>query len=380
MRILFCSHNPLDVRAGAAKVFIEVAAEMSKLGADCTLLSDSDVFPEISRYRGLSLSYHYAKALREYLRKNSRNYDVIDYDHMHLPFEHRSFNNSSLFVARSVLLTHHSAVARLPSFPRLRSRLGSIVKSPWWRFERNVHLLLANKTIRHADLVNVSNEADLAVLRRSGVSASKVVVIPFGLTEERLKSFATAAPERVGMPPKIAFVGTFDARKGGPDLIKLLKLLVARVPDVRLKLLGARYRSENDVRSFFPEALQQRLEIVSQFDPNDLGALLSDCALGVFPSYFEGFGFAVLEMLASALPVVAYDAPGPPMMLPPDLLVPVGNVKLLAERTISLLENRAELLEKRKWAKARAAEFLWCKFGKMTLDAYEARLRVLRQP
>ena len=36
---------------------------------------------------------------------------------------------------------------------------------------------------------------------------------------------------------------------------------------------------------------------------------------GAFPSHCEGFPFGVLEMLAAGLPVVAYRAPGAPMMI-----------------------------------------------------------------
>ena len=74
--------------------------------------------------------------------------------------------------------------------------------------------------------------------------------------------------------------------------------------------------------NYFPKKLRGYIEVIPQFHPDELPILLSSCSLGIFPSYLEGFAFGVLEMLAAALPVIAYDTPGAPMMVPEQYLVP----------------------------------------------------------
>ena len=59
----------------------------------------------------------------------------------------------------------------------------------------------------------------------------------------------------------------------------------------------------------------------------------------MFPSRVESFGYGVLEMLAAAVPVVAYDAPGPHVLLPPEYRVQVGAVRELADRVVDLSEK-----------------------------------------
>ena len=176
--------------------------------------------------------------------------------------------------------------------------------------ERKYELHRMNRTLREADLVNVTNHDDRAELARRGFDARKIEVIPHGLTRERLASFAAVSPAAPATP-RVAFVGTFDARKGGADFPEIVRRVVAGVPGCKFRLLGTQYRGSDEVMRFFPRALRPSIEVHPRFDPAELPGLLSDCSLGVFPSYFEAFGFGVLEMLAASLPVVAYDAPGP---------------------------------------------------------------------
>ena len=379
MKILVCSPIPLDPKLGAAKVILEVTECMNRQGEDCRLVSDTDVCPGVAGFHGVRRMVEYSHALREFLRRNAHDYDVVDYDHVYLPYSRETFERRVLFVARSVLLAQHFDRIPLPHFRRLRSRIGTWVKGPIRLVERKFTSMRADRTCAQADLINVSNDADRVELLRRGIAGEKIVVIPFGLTRERLAQFG-AIPEAIPPgPPRVAFVGTFDARKGGAELPEIVERVARVVPEVKFKLLGARYRSEGETLAFFPERLHRHLELVSQFAPDDLPRLLSDCWAGIFPSHVEGFGFGVLEMLAAALPVVAYDAPGPPMMLPPKYLARRGDVRELASMLSRLLADPSHLASARLWARNRAADFQWESFARMTADSYTAGIERVRR-
>jgi glycosyltransferase involved in cell wall biosynthesis len=96
---------------------------------------------------------------------------------------------------------------------------------------------------------------------------------------------------------------------------------------------------------------------VPRFAAEALPELLAPCSVGIFPSYVEGFGYGVLEMLAASLPVIAYDVPGPPMMLPPEYLVGRGDVAGLSARVVALLRDPARLADARSWARERSRQF-----------------------
>ena len=379
MKILFCSQTALDARLGAPKAIMELAASLEALGCRCRLVSDEETSGGALRgLTGYRRGREYARSLGRFLERHAGDYDAVDYDHVHLPFSRRRFAPSTLFVARSPLLIYRLERIRIPRAPGVRPLVGAIVKWPARR--ANVKLLVRRslRTCREADLVNVSNDDDRLELVRRGIDTSKIATLPFGLDDARLSAFGACSSS----PPevtRVAFVGTFDARKGAHEFPEIVRRVVASVPACKFRLLGARYRSEGEVLAAFPSDLRSHIEVISNYEPSELPGLLADCSVGIFPSHMEGFGFGVLEMLAASLPVVAYDAPGPPVMLPPEYLVPAGAAAAMAARVVALLMNPVALLAARAWARTRAGEFTWRRAAKLTLDIYTERLARLRE-
>ena len=158
--------------------------------------------------------------------------------------------------------------------------------------------------------------------------------------------------------PVVAFVGEFGLRKGLADFPDLVRRVAKEVPNVRFRLLGTG-QTEDYVLSHFPARLHRHIEVLPAYEPDALPELLAGVTVGVFPSYAEGFGLGVLEMLAAGIPVVAYDVPGPTEMLPPRCVVPVGDTRRLSEEVTRLLTDRDAWTRDRRWARDRAAEFTW---------------------
>ena len=146
------------------------------------------------------------------------------------------------------------------------------------------------------------------------------------------------------------------------------------VPGTRFRLLGTA-RDEATVLAMFPRRFRNIIEVVPRYAPEELPNLLAPCSVGVFPSYIEGFGLGVLEMLAASIPVIAYNSPGPPMMLPGEYLVPRGGVEALSKGVVGLLKDREALVTARAWAKARSGEFCWAQIARKTSEIYGEHLQ-----
>lgn len=367
MRILFCSQTHLSKELGAAKVVIELAEEMERLGWRCTLVSRHDVAP------GSNGNSDYPTKLRGYLIEHAGKYDVVDYDHHHLPFPRHEFPKHTLFVARSVLLWHHFRNISLPRENNLRGRLRSLVFAMKEAKSRERVDKLARVTVNEADLINVANYDDQAALLGIGVPSEKIAVIPYGMSRASRDIFETVS-SALPSAPKVAFVGTFDNRKGATDFPQIVEAVCGAVPGASFRLLGTG-RDEKTVLASFPARSRNAIEVFPRYSAPELPELLAPCSVGVFPSYIEGFGLGVLEMLAASVPVIAYNSPGPPMMLPPEYLVERGNPGAMSERVIALLADNCRLAAARAWSKRQAQPFSWRVIAKQTNDVYLEHVR-----
>jgi glycosyltransferase involved in cell wall biosynthesis len=354
LRILFCSQTSLSRERGGSKVVIELAEEMRRLGWTCELVSPDDLAPD---------------TLHSYLRGHAGAFDVVDYDHNHLPYPRTSFPQRCLFVARSVLLAHHFARIPVPPPPGLKSGLRSLLLQRREDAQRRIRIARAHITVVEADLVNVANSDDKSELVRCGVSADKIVVIPYGIGRDRRALFdavSAAAPAS----PLIGFIGTFEGRKGATDMPAIVRSVCEAISEARFRLMGTLMDGDRILRAM-PRRLRSRIEVYSRYAPEDLPMLLAPCSVGIFPSYIEAFGFGVLEMLAACVPVVAYDSPGPSMMLPPEWLVPRGDVSAMSSLVVGLLRDQHKLQHARREARELSRAFDWPSIAQTTAETYQ---------
>jgi len=370
MKILFCSPTRLDRTLGAPKVIIELAEGLTKLGCDCELIGPKDITDGL--IDGRHDPKRFAAALRQHLLKVAANYDAVDYDHEYLPYDRNEFPGSCLMVARSVLLHYHFSQIKIPQPNNPRAVAGRMLRHLQSRGQRKENRSLADLTGKQADLFLTLNSQDKTALIKAGYDGSKVAVVGLGLHPERFAALGRASLE-VPAEPKIAFVGTFDYRKGCLDIPKIAAGVISAVPNAKFKLIGTYglFKDEAEVLAHFPAGLRANVEVIPRFAPEELPGLLDKCSAGIFPSYIEGFGFGVLEMLAAGLPVIAYDAPGPPDILPPDMLVPRGDFRAMSAAMVGLLKDSQKLGSARVGARERAKSFTWIRAAQQTLGAYE---------
>lgn len=369
MRILFCSQTYLSKELGASKVLLELAEEMEQLGWECKLICPFDLVP--AKTPNVHDKYHIY--LRQYLQEHATEYDVIEFDYQHLPYPMSDFHLHTLFVAKVALLAHHFINIEMPSDKGLKSRIRSLIDERDRAARQQQRLRSIQVAFSEADLISVANYDDREAILKQGFSEEKILVIPHGISRSRRLLFdaISSAPP---LKPKIAFIGTFDNRKGAIDFPEIVESVCAAVPNVEFRLLGT-YRSEREVLAGFPKKLRGKIEVVPHYPADELPDLLAPCSVGVFPSYIEGFGLGVLEMLAASIPVIAYNSPGPPMMLSAEYLVPRGDTMAMGAKLIDLLRDQDKLTNARLRAKERSQEFCWQNIAKKTEQIYVEQWR-----
>jgi glycosyltransferase involved in cell wall biosynthesis len=377
-RILFFVPCPLSRTLGVAKHAFELGDALSAYGWQATIAGPESLVGGFGRWQSETHTER-CQRVAEYVRSQARSFDAVDCEHTLLPFPRDTFPPDLLLIARSFLLAHHFIRIRIPTRPGVRRWFSHQILGAHRRRLAKELAAAATKACTAADLVCVCNEDDVNELVENGIAREKTFVSALGLTPNRriaFESMSSAAPTS----PCVAFVGTFDPRKGMRDFPQIVADTISAIPDCKFKLLGTKgmLGTAEDVHAVFPRRLRGAIEVIPEFDPAALPSLLANCSVGVFPSAVEGFPFAVLEMLAASLPVVAYRAPGAPMMLPSRYLVPRGDVSGLVARLVDLLKNSVELSDARLWARRRSRDFNWDEVARSTASEYFRKLGARR--
>lgn len=400
MRILFCVPAPITSKLGRPKVYVELARALEDIGCECKLVGSNDVIRENDDLSRDEKRRRYQKGLKRYINANASDFDVVEYEHPNLPFPRSEITNEVALVSRSVLLIHHSKNIRLPVWEgiapivknflvylrskkkselsirdyggALKKHIGTALRYEWDSNRRKERAIHAEIGMHASDLVVVSNRHDVEELIRAGVDEEKILRLPFGLSEVRRKALMRAQSGNTNRPV-ITFVGTFDFRKGGAtDIPKIVKEVASDHPKTHFRLLGTSglFVDRKQALVHFPVEMHSRIEIIPRYEPEQLPDLLSGSSIGIFPSRYEGFPFGVLEMLAAGLPVFAYDAPGPPEMLPEKWLSPIGDWKTIANKINRVLRYKENLSEIQSKARSLTNSFSWKRIAVQTKREY----------
>jgi glycosyltransferase involved in cell wall biosynthesis len=167
-----------------------------------------------------------------------------------------------------------------------------------WRL--GVVRALERRLFRGAGVVQVTTERIRdEIVRRHGVAAERIVVVPNFVDLERFRPAEAPAPNG-----SFVFVGRLSPEKNLAALIEAL----AGLDEVSLTIVG-----DGPLRPEL-EALADRVGLEARFAgrvPNErLPELLRGASVFAAPSLYEGHPKAVLEAMAAGLPVLGADVQG----------------------------------------------------------------------
>ncbi len=234
--------------------------------------------------------------------------------------------------------------------------------------------------LRGADRFVVLNRESAAELQAVGLGEVPVSLVPNGVDSRR---FTPAEPaervalrRRLGLPvdtPIALFVGRLEQHKGLDILLATWSDLMPRGHTPHLLIAGP-----GETAGWTREAQARGLAQWVTFlgGREDVADLYRAADLFVFPSRGEGCPNAVLEAMASALPLVATDVAGNREVVGEDgkagWLVPAENPAALAEAVRTLLASSALRREVGAAARERILErFDIDRVGAQYLSLYE---------
>lgn len=235
--------------------------------------------------------------------------------------------------------------------------LGKLLKVPvllsshgWW----DVHFL--HQELMHRlfgyPLLAVSEAVRQSLLKRGWLKKDRVHRVYLGVDTDRFKpGDKESAKRKLGLPPKettLTISARFIPRKGHDAFFEAAKIILSRQSNIRLLVVGdAIFESFEENK----ETKQQILNLVEK-DPalksktlflgfrEDMPEILAATDILISAAWFETFGVAIAEAMASGVPVVSTDVGGPAELVEEGktgYLVPPKRPDLITDRTLKLI-------------------------------------------
>ena len=227
---------------------------------------------------------------------------------------------------------------------------------------RNLFKAMSRYLLSELDGAIAVSAAPLAHLRPGAKGVAPVVLPP---VTDLSPFFAVSKAEAA--PPMVLFLGRLEPRKGVPVLLDAVAALASGAVALPPGLPRPRFvvAGDGDLRGLVT-ATQERIgpgwiDLLPAPSDDDQLRLLAAATLAVSPAlYGESFGIVLAEALASGTPIIGADNAGYRTVLTgagAELLVPVGDGKVLAERIARLLGDADERAVLSAWGRSHARQF-----------------------
>jgi glycosyltransferase involved in cell wall biosynthesis len=199
-----------------------------------------------------------------------------------------------------LLNPHGRTVAALYDLTPLHEGLGDPLSAARWR--------TYYRRLRRCDLLlAISEHTRTDAIRALDLDPESIVAIPLGIDVDRFVP-SRGAGAFADRPPYFLHIGGRNPNKNQVTLLEAFARVQQELPDIDLLLAGP-WRAP-DLAWLESERVRLRLKSVHHIgyaEAATLPSLYGNAQAFVFPSLAEGFGFPVLEAMASGAPVITSD-------------------------------------------------------------------------
>ncbi len=215
------------------------------------------------------------------------------------------------------------------------------LKNKWrYRFTYNV---LADKII-----ANSQSTKNTLLKNAPWLDPQRIEVVYKGIDPKPYLTFPEEGQkirEEFGIPrdvPLIGFVGQIIERKGIPDILESIPIVLQQNPETRFLFAG-----EGELTTFLIQTIRDygvEDRVLYTGFRKDIPAIMKAIDLLLLPSTVEGFGYVLVEAMAAAKPVVATHVSSIPEIVEDGktgILIDVHQPRQLAQAILSLLNDSA---------------------------------------
>lgn len=240
---------------------------------------------------------------------------------------------------------------------------------------------LAMAGLRRADLLIADSQyTRRCLVEHLGIAPEKISVVYLGIDHARFRPLEVPQTVRTRYRLPVGrhyliYVGSEDPRKNLATLLRALAQVRRELPNTELIKVGSAHFA-HERRKLMDLAAQLHIsDAIHWLDAvpeDDLPLLYNLADICVMPSFYEGFGFPVIEAMACGTPVVAANAASLPELVGrAGVLFDPADVSAVAATIVAVLHRCGPKVRSEETIAA-TTTFRWSESWRQTLDAYAA--------
>ena len=294
LRLAVAIQTPKDQQSAVYIGYQTLAHALAGQHHSVTIVAPSD-FPRVARFNGRWTPFLYPVAIASWLYRRRREFDVV------LFHSYSGWLATLLTQGRPPALVMFHGVE--PLYHReLRAEMRRSGGRLSWRYRLLQEILMPlflRIACRTAVGVVCLNRAEADYLKAKGWASNlNAYVLAHGVPPEFFVSVRVRRPVQT-----LLFVGQWLPMKGIRYLKAAATTLLRADASLRLVCAGT-LTGEYQVQSEFPLEVRQQVRVLPRVNQTVLAELYRDADVFIFPSLYEGFSRAIVEAMASRLPIV----------------------------------------------------------------------------
>lgn len=255
---------------------------------------------------------------------------------------------------------------------------------PWK--ERLWHLLLAKNLLAYFDyFVAVSENTKQDLIKLLKIPAEKIKVIYPGIEEKFFQPVSSEISAQIkikySLPEKyFLFLGDIMKRKNVKLIIEAINKIKQENQLNDYQLIIAGHLKDRSLTSYVKNSgLDSEVKFLGYINDDDRPALYQNAQAFIFPSFYEGFGFPILEAAASKCLVICSQTTSLPELIGDNAIyIDPQNLESLTQVLTSFIKNPDQFDHLPQGTYEQAQKFIWPKTAQELYnyfkDIYENRV------
>lgn len=273
-------------------------------------------------------------------------------------------------------------IKNIPNIVTVHDMFHELFKDTIKPLVRIYHTLFFNLCIKKSDFIIADSENTRQDIHKLlNINTDKIKTVHLGLnplfSNNQKNNKITMNFKNLNLGyGYVLYVGSLEPRKNITGVIESFNKIKDKIKE-NLVIVGASKWKESELSSLIQKyELNNRVIFTGYVDEQLLPLIYKNAKVFFFPSFYEGFGFPVIEAMSQGVPVITSNNSSLKEIAEgASILVDPNDIEGMSEKLFKLLNDNEQLQNLAQSGSNRAKKFTWEYTAKQTIEAYEIAIK-----